>query len=364
MSGFENMKILLLIDSLGCGGAQRQLSNLAVELKNNGHNIKFVRYWDDNFYLPLLEKAGISPILVNEKNLFRRAYKIRKLLRSEKPDVVISFLDAPNFYASLASFGSHSWKLIIGERNCDIAGFTSRSGKIIRSIMAKKADIISCNSQSAANLWAQFYPKTKEKLLTIYNIVEPPKGRGEPSADGKIRFVVAARKEKEKNLIGVINAIASLSDDEKEVLELHWYGRAVQGQDLLAQATELIRHFSLEKCIFLHEPTDRIHDEMAKSDFVSLFSFREGLPNAVLEGMALKKPIVMSKVSDYAVLVNEENGFLCDPADTADIAAAIRAALATTPEQRTEMGEKSYEKLLSICSKDVIVRKWLDLIES
>ena len=194
------MKLLLLIDSLGCGGAQRQLANLAVELKKCGHDIRFVRYWDDNFYLPLLEKNEIRPILINQKNMFLRALRIRSLLRSEKPDVVISFLDAPNFYASLASFGRHSWKLIVGERNCNVQSFTSRFGKIVRGVIAKKADVISCNSQSAADLWTSFYPGVKEKLITIYNIVEQPKGEGLPVSDGKIRFVVAARVERAKGL--------------------------------------------------------------------------------------------------------------------------------------------------------------------
>ncbi|MBQ3075618.1 MAG: glycosyltransferase family 4 protein, partial [Clostridia bacterium] len=164
-----------------------------------------------------------------------------------------------------------------------------------------------------------------------------------------------------------IEAISSLSDREKEKIELHWFGKAntESGPDSeLGRAKEAIKKFGLTEQVFLHPATDRIHDEMSKSDFVSLFSFREGLPNAILEGMALKKPIVMSKVSDYAVLVDEENGFLCDPADPTDIAKAIRAALSTTSEQRAEMGARSYEKLLSICSKDVIVRKWLELIES
>jgi len=358
------MRITMLIDSLGFGGAQRQLANLAAELKKRGHEVTFVCYRKDDFYRSILDQAGIVPIFAEHKNLIFRALKIRKIIGKSMPDIVISFMDAPNFYASLASFGK-KWRLIIGERICNSSRFTSRKGKLLKRVMAKRADAICCNSQSAADLWKKYFPETKDKLCTIYNIVEFPKTEMKPKIDGKTRFLVAARYEKEKNLSGVINGISSLSDEEKEKIELHWFGKAnvESGPDSeLEKAKKSVEKLGLTKQIFLHPATDRIHDEMAKADFVSLFSFMEGLPNAILEGMALKKPIVMSKVSDYAVLVNEENGFLCDPSDPEDIAVALRNALDTTPEQREKMGQRSCEKLLSVCSKDVIVDKWQELI--
>lgn len=357
------MRITLLIDSLGSGGAQRQMANLAVELKRHGHQVCLIRYHLDDFYMPLLEKEDVELFFAVAKNPIVRALKIRKMIAVSKPQVVISFMDSPNFYASLASIGQ-KWRLIIGERICNPRRFTSRQGKVVKWIMAKFADVICCNSQSAADLWEKYHPEVKGKLSTIYNIVEQPNSSATRQTDGKIRFVVAARVEREKNLTGLIQAVASLSEAEKEVIEFHWYGRPQPGEDLLERSNEMIEEFSLKKQIIIHPPTDRIHDEMAKADFVSLFSFMEGLPNAILEGMALKKPIVMSKVSDYAVLVNEENGFLCEPDDPTDIAKALRCALSTTSEQRLEMGKRSYEKLQSVCSKDVIVCKWLELIES
>lgn len=358
------MRVTLLIDSLGFGGAQRQIANLAVELKECGYEVNLIRYRMDDFYLSILQKGGIAPIFAGHKNVLVRALKISKAIDGTKPDVVISFMDASNFYASLASFGK-KWKLIIGERITNPLRFTSCQGKVLKTVMKHRASAICCNSQSAADLWESFFPEVKEKLCTIYNIVDLPEAKAVPVSDGKIRFLVAARYEREKNLLGVIEAISTLSDAERNSLELHWFGKANIGSgkdSLLDTAKDAIEKNNLTEQIFLHPATDHIHDEMAKADFVSLFSFMEGLPNAILEGMALKKPIVMSKVSDYAVLVNEENGFLCDPADPADIAKAIRSALAITPEQRTKMGDRSYEKLLSICSKDAIVEKWIALL--
>ena len=43
-------RILLFIDSLGAGGAQRQLVGLAVMLKRRGYAVKVVTYYDHPFY--------------------------------------------------------------------------------------------------------------------------------------------------------------------------------------------------------------------------------------------------------------------------------------------------------------------------
>ena len=44
------MKILLFIDSLGSGGAQRQIVGLATMLKEKGYGVKMVTYYDIPFY--------------------------------------------------------------------------------------------------------------------------------------------------------------------------------------------------------------------------------------------------------------------------------------------------------------------------
>jgi len=359
------MKIILLADSLGFGGAQRQIANLAVCLKELGHDIVFVRYRKDDFYLSILDKAEISPLLIERKNAFSRMLAIRKEIRKISPDVLISFMTVPNFYACMASGAKHKWKVIISERVANESAFLSKKLKPFISMQAKRADKIVCNSKSAEELWKKYYPKTMDKLTTIYNIIDVPEIETQKKEDGKCRFLVAARYEKEKNLDGLLEGISLLSDAERSRLELHWYGKAnIAGaaESVYDNACRLVKEKGFDKCVFLHQATDKIYQIMAEVDYLSLFSHREGLPNAIIEGMTLKKPIVMSRVSDYSVLVDESNGFLCDPGSPEDIARAIRAALSTTIEERAKMGEASYEKIQAVCSRDAVIERWSDLI--
>ena len=123
------MKITLLVDSLGFGGAQRQIANLAVELKAKGHEVTFLRYVKDDFYLPLLQKADIVPLTVLSKNTVGRLKNIRKAIRSINPDILISFMSTPNFCACIASVGKHPWKLIVSERIANHNAFLNKKAR-------------------------------------------------------------------------------------------------------------------------------------------------------------------------------------------------------------------------------------------
>jgi len=361
------MKVALLIDSLGFGGAQRQIVNLAVELKALGHDISVVRYHKDDFYLPFLQKAGIELITVATDGVFSRLLQIRKVIRSIAPDVVISFMGTPNFCASVASIGRRSWKLIISERVAKNSNFQSPKARIMKKVQALCADAIVCNSKAARDMWAHYYPGTASKLAIIYNIIDVPALQGQPIQDGKCRILIAARYEPVKNLQGLLQAILLLSDEERKKLELHWYGNenvVVGGESVLLSGKRFVTENGLTDTVFLHPATDQIYSHMVESDFVALFSHAEGLPNAIIEGMSLRKPVIMSRVSDYDVLVSPDNGFCCDPASTEDISRVLRNAIHSTPEQRRIMGQYSWDKVKKVCAHDAVVAKWNDLIST
>ena len=54
------MKILCVIDSLGSGGAQRQLVGLADLLHGHGYEVKVVWYHADSFYKEFLDARGVD----------------------------------------------------------------------------------------------------------------------------------------------------------------------------------------------------------------------------------------------------------------------------------------------------------------
>jgi len=95
-------------------------------------------------------------------------------------------------------------------------------------------------------------------------------------------------------------------------------------------------------------------------------SLSEGFGRAVLEGMALGKPVIASRVGGLRELVEDgENGFLVDPGDPAMIASRLRRLLADRTF-RENLGKKAQQRVFSNYEISGRVREleriWSDMV--
>lgn len=360
-------KILLLTPNLssGGGGAERQIANLAVLLKEDGFKVEVLCYEKGDFYQDLLTENNIFITWKIETNFLKRILRVRKHIRNGNYDTVISFLHTPNFLNNISAIGGKSWKVITGERNSKLATFTSRKGKIF-AYFQKFSDAIVCNSNNAKEMWKKYYPQYDNKLITLYNIISIAETPTEytPKKDGKLHIIIAASYQHTKNPLGLIKGLSMLSKSEREGIRIVWYGKNddKHREIVFNESNKLIQENDLGSVIELLPNTKDIINLYNKADIVALFSEVEGLPNAILEGMVLGKPIIMSRVSDYSVLVDGKNGFLCDWNDPQSIKNVLISASNTPKEQLLQMGEISKEKAKRFFSKDEVRKQWVALI--
>ena len=164
------MKILCVIDSLGSGGAQRQIVNLACGLKKKGHDVDvFVYFPEFSFYAKRLAASGISLIEVPKGRGFslKVLMNLIKLMRSGTYDSVISFLNAPNTYVEIASlFTLTPPTLIVSERSSIARESKTFSGA--RRVSHICATIVVANSVSHA-AWLKSRWWLSSKVRVIYN---------------------------------------------------------------------------------------------------------------------------------------------------------------------------------------------------
>lgn len=361
------MKILFLIDSLGSGGAQRQIVTLSKMLKDIGYNVSVLCYTYANFFAEYLEEADIPIHWVNKSNYIERIFSVRRFIRRGNYDAVISFLDVPNFLNCFAAIGGKSWKVITSERSAKKEVLRSRQGRIF-AWFQRFADAIVCNSNNAKEMWIEYYPKYKNKLEVIYNPVILPtiSSKYISKRNGKLHIVVAASYQYLKNPIGLIKALILLNENERKKIKVDWYGRIeVTKGDRRAydDAVSLIEDNNLHDIIQLHKPTNDILNRMNEADVVALLSELEGLPNAICEGMMIGKPIIMSKVSDYSVLIDNSNGLLCEWNKIESIKNAIIYMMNLKSDDLIEMGKVSKNKAEVLFSSSIILKQWVNLIE-
>jgi glycosyltransferase involved in cell wall biosynthesis len=353
------MKILCFIDSLGSGGAQRQLIAIAVGLKKRGHQIRFLVYHNEDHFFPLLQAENIPCQIIPPCSYLQRIVAVRRIMRQGWQDVVLAFLEASCLYAELASIPSRKWGLVVGERLADPRMKTGIRWWLRQ--FHRLADAVVCNSYTNQLIIEALFPFLKSKLCTIYNTVNLELFHSNTSKVGDsciktFRIVIAASYQEKKNMMNVAKALLCLK--EMHILPsivIDWFGTVQPESDPFINAKKFIDKNGLSDSFRLHNATRNIADELSSADAVGLFSFYEGLPNVICEGMACNKPIIMSNVCDADNLVrNGVNGFLCDPRSPEDIAHKIQLMLALSELERKKMGFES-RKLAEILFSEHIV---------
>ncbi len=359
-------RILFLAADLCSGGAERQMTVVACLLKKKGFDVSFYCYDKADFYAPILKEAGIPLLWDYEANYLKRIIKVRRFVKKGYFDAVISFLPTCNFLNDLIAVGKHQWKVITGERSARESTFTSRRGKLYVWFQ-RYSDFIVCNSENARKMWENHRPKYASRLKVIYNCVQLGAIQSDyvPKKEGKTHFLIAATYQYLKNPLGLIDALMLLTEEERKSVIVDWYGRKEMSHgDTKAydDTMNAICKNGLEKVLVLHPETNEIADKMYQADVVMLLSKLEGLPNAICEAMAMGKPIIMTKVSDYGVLVDENNGLLCDWDKPETIKDAILSLNKLPEEDLLSLGKHSKEKADRLFTSEAITHHWEKLI--
>ena len=356
-------KVLCFIDSLGAGGAQRQLVGLAMMLHERGYKIKVCYYHSIDFYKDFLDSRGIkNEQIPNASNARKRIWAVHQYFKREQPDWVIAYQETPSLVACMAKLLVGKYRLIVSERNT-----TQRIGlnEHVRFFLYRWADAIVPNSYAQERFLINRYPWMKTKVATITNFVDLNRfAFVEKEKRVCPLIVVAATIWPSKNAIGLIQATKIMKDKGLK-FRIEWYGINEAYHDYLSQCKKLIEAFELDDYITLLPKSKQIQEKYEACDFFCLPSFYEGTPNVICEAMSCGRPILCSDVCDNSIYVKEgENGFLFNPSDTGSIAIAIERAINLKAEEYKNFCFHSRRKAEDLLSGSSFINKYISIIES
>lgn len=358
-------KIICLIDGLGFGGAQRQIIGLASFLQKKNYPIKILSYHKRDFYKPLLEAENIHNDILNPSSKYAKVRDIKLYLKKDNADIIISYLSGPNTITCILKIMGMKAKLIVSER---ITNQTLTIKDKIRFNLYRFADFIVPNSFSQEKFLKENFPFLREKIVTITNFTDTT--HFSPTIKKKtekevLEIVIAARISKEKNILAFLDVVKILLLNKSKI-HFSWYGNVSVGMDnYMHDVIKKVKELHLENYIDFYSGVDNIKDIYQKSDALCLPSLYEGFPNVICEAMSCGLPILCSNVCDNPYIVDDKiNGFLFNPQNIEDMADTIKQFLLLTEEERKTMGEKGRKKVLEICSPEVFVNKYIELIEN
>lgn len=356
-------KILLITESLGSGGAERQICGLTVMLTKAGFPCRLITYVENQFYEPYLRQHGVDyqfvPELWDKKT---RVFKVAKYVRQYKSDVVISFLPSVNKTMCLAKLFFNA-KLVVSERNNNTR--ITRGDKIQFNLY-RMADAIVPNSNSQGKFICNNFPFLCKKVHPIINFVDVNRftPSGTPVRNNILRIVTAARYTQQKNVLTYMKAIRMVKDMGLNV-HFDWYGDKKHNATYYAEIEKEYQKLDISDYLTLHNPNQKIEEEYRKADMFCLPSLYEGYPNVVAEAMSCGLPIICSNVYENPYIVEEGvNGFLFDPKKPEAIVDAIKKMVGLSYENRLEMGKRNRQLCLKRNTEDAFLKSYIELIEN
>ena len=356
-------RILCFIENLGSGGAERQLTGLAVMLKQQGHQVKVCYYVKKEFYLPYLQENGVKGYCLEEaSNPKKRFFALREHIKTVKPDTVISYSASPSMIACLLKLSGSKFNLIVSERNT-----TQRIDKSVklRFFLYRWADHIVPNSQSQADFIHKHFPNLSSKVKVVTNFVDTDKFSPSDvtqSNHEETRMVCVGRLMPQKNIPRFIEAISKVVNDGYKIY-VDWFGKDLNDA-YSKECYSAISNCHMEDVFVFHVPSSSIQDEYRFADVFCLPSLYEGFPNVLCEAMSCGKPVLCSRVCDNPSIVDEgENGLLFDPLSVDSMVSTIECFCGFSMEKKKAMGKKSREIAVGLFSVDTFISRYCKIIE-
>lgn len=354
--------ILCIIESLGSGGAERQLTGLAVMLKQRGYEVEVCYYVDNNFYLSYLHENGVGcTFLSGAVNPKKRFFVLHKHISAIRPDTVISYSTSPSMIACLQKKLGAKYNLIVSERNTtQILGFREK----MKLFFYRWADHIVPNSYSQKDFIQRYSPKLMNKVRVITNFVDLKKFSpdNKSNCDNEVTNIICVgRLMPQKNIPRFIQAIEKVT---KQGYKIHvdWFGQGLN-DDYSRECYATIVRCHLEKIFVFREPSINIQDEYRNADVFCLPSLFEGFPNVLCEAMSCGKPVLCSRVCDNPNIVEDgENGLLFNPLDTLDMANVIERFIGLGVDKKFEMARKGREIAERLFSENSFIESYLKII--
>lgn len=281
-------KIMFYINAINGGGAERVIVNLAEFFSEEKYEVILVTSFRDSWEYPLgplvrrltLEEQEIKQSRT-ERNVSRIS-KLRKICKEEKPDILVSFMEEPNFRAILATRGLPV-KTLVSVRNDPSKEYSGKFGAFVGRVLLPMAD--GCVFQTReAQAW--FPEKLQKKSKIIYNAVKEEFYRVERKPN-RGEIVTCGRLSEQKNQAMLISAFAEV-EKQYPYATLKIYGEGSLRDALQAQ----INGLGLQNKAFLMGATDDVGKALQTADLFVLSSDYEGMPNALMEAMAVGVPCI------------------------------------------------------------------------
>ncbi len=341
------MKLLFFIPSLQCGGAERVAVTLCNRWAECGWDVTLATF-DDGTVPPFFQPADAVrhvPLGLQRRrtgfwysivNNVRRVPRLRRFIAAERPDRIVSFIDATNVLSLIAAWGT-GIPVVVSERTVPERHPVPAGWRFLRRLTYPRAHAIVLQTQTAA---AYFPASWARRIAVLPNPVPRCTTRseaGEALRDGPRWLLAMGRLEPPKGFDLLIRAFARIAS-AYPLWNLRILGEGPDRESLERQ----IANAGLTERVSLPGAESDPGAALRHGDAFVLSSRYEGFPNALCEAMACGLPVVAFDCpTGPAEIVSDGVDGLLVPAENIEALAAAIAGLIDDPRLRQELARSA-----------------------
>lgn len=359
-------RIVFHLNCLERGGAERVVANLSEQFALHDYEVYIATEWQGEEEYEINSRITRVHVGLTKKQeqdgrvhkFIDRIVNLRKFIKEVKPDIVIAFARKANYRALTATIGMKI-PVVISVRTNPIGRYDFLSDKIQIPILFRRA--AGCVFQTTEQ--KAFFPEYIQKKSKI--ILNPINNKfiGNLIPDEREKAVVHSGR-----LIDIKNQSMLIKAFEKVHQKHSDYILKIFGPDSFDGTKEklenLIEEYHAHDYVRLMGVSDCLEKDMINGAVAAFSSDYEGMPNAMLEAMALGLPVVATDCpagGPRMVIIPEQNGLLVPVNDEAAMAAAINR-LIEDREFAESLGRNAAE-IGKTVGADVIFEQWKNYIE-
>lgn len=347
------MRLVLVINSLGIGGAEKVFLRLAQHWSRQNHEVFLINFLKEEKFYHIEENKNLKVINFDEvailktKNIITfinfffnscfRVYKLQEKIKSLKPDLIIAFMIGSNLLSLLANIFC-KLPIVISERadpnNLAIFKFY----KILAKVLYPYATALVVQTKHIAEYFTN--KLLAHKVFIIPNFVKRPNFYNllgnSTSQLNNMNIAFNSSNNSSNNLRNIVEikniiSIGRLDQFKDHKTLIYAFSKAIRanmdlrltilGEGILrSYLVNLVKDFNLTDRIFLPGTDLNVEKYLLTADLFIFPSISEGFPNALCEAMSYGLPVIAADCpGNQNIITDNKDGLLFKCGDVEEL---------------------------------------------
>lgn len=300
-----------------------------------------------------INRRGVNPV---EDMKLLKSY--RKLIKEEKPDLVLTYTIKPNIYGG---FICRMSKIPYLATVTGLGSTFQKNGALLKMIVTmyrmglKKAECVFFQNEENKGIFEKYNIHGKSYKLVNGSGVNIERHIVETyPKNEKVSFLYVGRMMREKGIEELLEAAKKLHE-KADFLLLGYCDEDYQERLDACEKEGFITQLGFHP---------DVHEYIKNCSALVLPTYHEGMSNVLMEASATGRPVIATSISGCKEIFEEGvTGFGCEPKSAQSLIDALEKFIALSDSQRAAMGEKARIKMEQEFDRNKVAQDYYEKIK-